>query len=133
MQLQLSMCLTQRLSLQLRGFQEFRLEALKAFHKISVSHGAFYTCNVKRLRACDRLGEERVIHLWRTHFFLASPCFDMVEGVIFNTRPGLELANFVSSLCFLELYLALDRTTIVNTRTGRILQLDHSIEFASDE
>jgi hypothetical protein len=129
--MRLQMCLIQTLELQ--GYQKFKLEAVKAFRKVSVGHLNLYTCNVNRLRSCDRLGEKRVVNLWMTHFFLASRHFDMVEGVIFNVRPGLELASFAQSLCFLRLYLMIDPTTIVDTWTGQIIKLEREIEFVSSE
>src|SRR3989338_9379698 len=46
--------------------------------------GLYYTCNVSRLRECHRLGTEKEIGLWFTHFFTSSPHFDDVFAAIFN-------------------------------------------------
>lgn len=107
-------------------------EALKAFKKIQVEGRPYYTCNVARLKACDRLGDEKQVTTWRTHFFLNSRHFSAVEGVIFNSAPGRELADFsrgaVEVLC-----VSIGPREIINSSNGNRTTLEEDLVFASDD
>lgn len=131
----------QTLSLQLTQTQELRLneriktwekEALKAFKKVSIDGKNYCTCNVERLKQCNRLGDEKEITLYKTHFFLKSPGFDFIFGVIFNARPGIELAEF-SKQSSRRIYLATGSRAIMDLQTGTRIELQMDLTFASDE
>jgi hypothetical protein len=106
-------------------------EALKAFKKVVIQGSTYYTCNVKRLRECDRLGDEKEISTCKTHFFLRSRHFDDIKGVIFNSAPGEELAIFSERVTD-EIYVALSKREMVNPKKGEITTLDEDLNFASE-
>ena len=115
---------------QLVGFPEFQKEVLKAFKKMRVNGVDVYTCNVHRLRECHRLGDDKQVRLWFTHFFLCSPHFDTVSGAIFNDRPGEELVTFTRG-AQLQIYLAVGESVILDPTNGILIQIDQPLVFAS--
>ncbi len=106
--------------------------ALKAFKRFTHNSKVFYTCNVERLKECNRLGEEKEISLWRTHFFLCSPHFDEASGVVFSSRPGQELA-LLSQKNVESLFLATSSNQMVDIRYGHRIELTEPLVFASAE
>lgn len=113
--------------------RRFIREALKAFKRFPVGDKVCYTCNVNRLKACDRLGTSQEIRLWKTRFFLQSRSFEDATAVIFNTRPGTELAAYTQTMELDAMYLALSETEVVNVQTGVPLTLPRPLVFASQE
>jgi hypothetical protein len=112
MELQLTLSLAPSLRQERIEFvHRLSLEAVKAFRRVQV--GA-------------------VTNLWRTHFFLGSPHFQDVDGVIFNGRPGLELAQF-TMMTVDAMFMALTPTLVVNLQTGEQTVHDEPLVFASDE
>lgn len=114
------------------GYRAYAREALKAFKKITIQGKVYYTCNVNRLRNCDRLGSDSVIPLWRTHFFLRSRHFDEAEGVIFSSRPGIDLSRF-SSFAIESQYIVIEGNLIVDPINGLRQTIEEDLIFASDE
>lgn len=105
-------------------------EALLAFKLFKYKGVSYYTCNVGRLRECDRLGEDKQVSLWRTQFFLRSNNFLDVDSVIFDSRPGAELteaARRAANNIFLKLS---GNRKAVNISTGVIVEFDIDIPFS---
>lgn len=113
------------------GLRKYVREALKAFRKFTLEGKTFYTCNVERLKQCDRLGSEKEVTLWRTHFFLASRHFDDVFAVVFSKPPGSELVQITRQMQIQELYLALNPTEILDASNGSRINLNEPLVFAS--
>lgn len=119
-----------------KGYNAWYHAALKAFKKFLVGTRCFSTCNVERLRTCNRLGSEKVMSLWRTTFFSQAPFFAECRGVIFSDRPGTELAHhFRHSVGAEWMYIVKEVGTglVINPRTGEVEDLDTPILFASSE
>lgn len=112
------------------GYKRFKREALKAFKKVVVNGVTYYTCNVCRLRECRRLGADKEIGLWFTHFFQYSPHFDDVSGAIFSQRPGEELANF-TKMAQIKIFIAHGDSEMLDPSNGFRIQTDRPLEFAS--
>jgi hypothetical protein len=106
--------------------------ALKAFKKFIYDNKVFYTCNVERLKACNRLGSAKEVSLWKTHFFLCSPHFDECCGVVFSARPGEEL-GLLSQRHLEFLFLATGTMNMVNVKNGYRVELAEPLVFASSE
>jgi hypothetical protein len=117
---------------ELSPYKDFAREAAKAFRRFHLKGVDLYTCNVKRLQACNRLGEEKEVGTWRTHFFLQSSHFADVDGVVYNKAPGKELADFSTQMLPL-IYVMIDERTILNAKTGERTVLDEPLVFSSDE
>lgn len=117
---------------QLLARRHYVKEAAKAFKLFECKQGVFYTCNVARLHECNRLGEDKEVRIWQTYLFIQSKSFQTVSGVIYNTRPGTELAK-LSKERGDTIYLAMDARTILNTANGDRTVLDQDIIFASTE
>lgn len=115
-----------------KAYKIFEKEALKAFKKVQVNSVPHYTCNVARLHECRRLGTEKQLSLWSTHFFQCSRHFDEVFAVVFNTRPGEELASFTRG-GDLKIYIAMGSNEILDPSNGFRIQTEHPLEFASAE
>jgi len=115
------------------GYRAFAREALKAFKKFRFRGRTMYTCNVARLRECNRLGDAKEVALWRTHFFLCSTYFNDVDGAVFNSRPGEELADITRRQEVGPMYLAVSITEIMDTRNGVVWETDVPLVFASAE
>lgn len=113
------------------GYRTYAREALKAFKKVTIQGKVYYTCNVSRLRNCDRLGSDSVIPLWRTYFFLRSHHFDEAEGVIFSSRPGIDLSRS-SSFAIESQYIALEGNVIIDPINGRRQTIEEDLIFASE-
>lgn len=109
---------------------DYSKRALKAFKRVQIDGRYYYTCNVARLREAERLGRVPDICLYRTHFFLLSPHFQDVVGVIFSEAPGQDLA-MISRLAADSLYVVFDRFKLVNPYTGEIIVLSRRLTFAS--
>lgn len=107
--------------------------ALKAFRKFRHNGKVFYTCNVARLHACNRLGEEKEVKLWRTHFFMSSPHFYEVSGVVFSRGPGDELLAHTNTLQLDFLYVKSGHRTAIDPKNGRVHEFEEDLVFASDE
>lgn len=105
-------------------------EALKAFRKVTVRGYPYYTCNVNRLKECNRLGDEQQVTTWRTHFFLHSKHFDGVCGVIFSSAPGWELADF-SAEAVDTIYISIGVREILNPKNGSRIVLEEDLVFTS--
>jgi hypothetical protein len=116
-----------------RRLQKYMREALKAFKKFTRDGKTWYTCNVERLKQCDRLGEAKEVSLWKTHFFLASQYFDDAHAVVFSHRPGTELAEITKKMQISGLFLAISHTEIINTSVGNRFTLDEALVFASED
>lgn len=126
----LSVSISQEQSQDRRSLNAYIREALKAFRKVTVQGRSHYTCNVDRLRECNRLGDEKQVTTWRTHFFLHSRHFDEVCGVIFNSAPGKELACF-SADAVDEIYISMGVREILNPKNGKRIFLEEDLVFAS--
>lgn len=120
-------------SLDLRRRRAYVRAALKAFKKIIIDGKVFYTCNVERLKSCNRLGSEKEVALWKTHFFLSSPYFLEAEGVVFNVRPGEELASFTKQAQIDFLYLAMSLTEMLDVATGRRFIPEEPLVFSPND
>lgn len=105
-------------------------EALKAFKKVTIQGRVYYTCNVARLNACNRLGDAKQVKMWRTHFFLRSTHFAQVHGVIFNSAPGKELADF-SAGAVDRIYVIVRPREIIDPKNGDSIHLEEDLVFAS--
>lgn len=112
-------------------YREFEKVALNAFKKFTYQGREMYTCNVDRLHECNRLGDEKQITLWKTHFFLVSRHFDLVSAVVFNRRPGIELAKHSASTGITAIFLALSPDQMVDTENGHIITLNTPLVFVS--
>ena len=112
--------------------QAYIRKALEAFKRIEFKGSYYYTCNVARLKKCDRLGNQKQITMWRTHFFLSSPHFIDVKGVIFSTAPGRELAEF-SQQTVESIYVVSGHRKILNPSNGEKIALDEDLVFASSD
>lgn len=117
---------------QLLARRNYVKEALKAFKLFECKQGVFYTCNVARLHECNRLGEDKEVRIWQTYLFIQSKSFETVAAVIYNDRPGSELAKLSKERGDI-IYLAMDTRTILNTANGKRTVLDKDIVFASAE
>ena len=96
----------------------YKQKALEAFKKNSAKGQIFYTCNVARLKSCDYLGTKQQIAEWRTSLLLWSKLFEDDGVIVFNARPGEELADSVKMAGFNSLYLALTPAEIINAGDG---------------
>lgn len=133
----LSLTLSQKPSLSLQlvhshrvGYRRFEKTALKAFKKIIVGGTPYYTCNVARLRECNRLGTEKEIALWFTHFFMCSPYFDDVFAAIFSTGPGEELTNFTRA-GQIRVFVAMNEWEFLDPADGVSIRSECPLLFAS--
>ena len=112
------------------GYREYASKALKAFRKFQYNGKTYYTCNVDRLKECDRLGDKKQVSMWRTHFFLASPHFDDVYGAVFNVRPGVELAE-ATKLQRVPMFIAVGKKEMMCISRGFRYELETPLIFAS--
>lgn len=111
-------------------YKRFAREALKAFKKVKFNGKPFYTCNVARLHECRRLGPEKEVGLWFSHFFQCSPHFDEVFGAIFSQGPGEELASFTRA-AQLKVYIAIGAREVIDPTNGLRIATNEPLQFAS--
>lgn len=109
----------------------FMQEALLAFKLFEENGVKYYTCNVERLEECNRLGDDKQVSLWRTHFFLRSSHFDGVKSVIFSKRPGTELA-LAAKTVMENIFLKITPNQAVNVSNGDVVDFDKDIPFNSE-
>ncbi|MDQ5912367.1 MAG: hypothetical protein QG568_582 [Patescibacteria group bacterium] len=128
----LSVSISQEQSQDRQSRNAYIREALRAFRKVTVQGRSYYTCNVDRLKECNRLGDEKQVTTWRTHFFLRSKHFDGVCGVIFSSAPGRELADF-SAEAVDTIYISMGVREILNPKNGNRIFLEEDLVFASDK